>query len=167
MAKFDGIPAPSGADPGILETSAVDWLRLNDNLKGISKGVQSVYRVITAGGGSETCDSVGASSGSVALRCLLLLLRTRALVVSAPLGRFFIFFLGFLYDMTHKTIYLRMVRIYPLSPSTGRDARREVMGRGWVFSFFTCTTTIPFACRHGIFCPVTQKPGAATGGHGV
>ncbi len=65
VAKFDGIPAPSGADPGILETSAVDWLRLNDNLKGISKGVQSVYRVITAGGGSETCDSVGASSGSV------------------------------------------------------------------------------------------------------
>ncbi len=65
LAKVDDIPAPADADKGILQTAAVDWLRLNDNQKGLSKGVQSVYRVLTAGGASEVCSTVGALSGSV------------------------------------------------------------------------------------------------------
>ena len=65
VGKTDDIKAPTNAEKGILGTAAVDWLRLNDNGKGLGKGVQSVYRVITAGGASLPCADVGAAKGSV------------------------------------------------------------------------------------------------------
>ncbi len=65
VAKAGDVAAPAGSDPGLLLTGAVDWLRLNDNGKGLGKGVSSVYRVVTAGGKSESCSTIGALSGSV------------------------------------------------------------------------------------------------------
>ncbi|KAH8820926.1 hypothetical protein F5884DRAFT_67096 [Xylogone sp. PMI_703] len=54
--KIADIPAPSDAVKGPGGIGAVDWLTLSD--KGGSKGVSSVYRVITAGGSPpKTCTS--------------------------------------------------------------------------------------------------------------
>lgn len=63
VAKAASVNAPAGADPGILATGAVAWLRLNDT--GGSKGVSAVYRVLTAGGAAEPCAKSGAGIGSV------------------------------------------------------------------------------------------------------
>ncbi|ORY69107.1 malate dehydrogenase [Pseudomassariella vexata] len=58
-AKLDGIKAPTGADPGLLRTGAVDWLELGDKGLGTSVGLTQVYRVSTAGGSPVRCSSVG------------------------------------------------------------------------------------------------------------
>ncbi|ETS81182.1 hypothetical protein PFICI_06184 [Pestalotiopsis fici W106-1] len=55
--KLSGVKAPASADPGLLNTGAVDWLQLGD--KGASIGLTEVYRVVTAGGGPLTCDEAG------------------------------------------------------------------------------------------------------------
>jgi hypothetical protein len=65
LKKTDNVKAPAGADLGILQTGAVDWLRLLDNGKGVSKGVSAVFRVVTAGGSAEPCSQSGEGSGSV------------------------------------------------------------------------------------------------------
>lgn len=65
LKKTDNVKAPTGADAGILKTGAVDWLRLVDNGKGVSKGLSAVFRVVTAGGSAEPCSLSGAGSGSV------------------------------------------------------------------------------------------------------
>ncbi|KAK6199864.1 mitogen activated protein kinase 2 [Pestalotiopsis sp. IQ-011] len=56
-AKLNGVKAPASADPGLLNTSAVDWLQLGD--KGASIGLTEVYRVVTAGGGALACEEAG------------------------------------------------------------------------------------------------------------
>ncbi|CAK7206989.1 hypothetical protein SEUCBS139899_009796 [Sporothrix eucalyptigena] len=63
--KTGDVKAPSTADTGILASGAVDWLQLTDNGSGLSVGIKQVYRVITAGGASETCSVLNAASGSV------------------------------------------------------------------------------------------------------
>ena len=65
MAKTGSTNAPSGSDKGILGTGAVAWLQLADNGKGASKGVEMVYRVITAGGSPDPCSVAGAGVQSV------------------------------------------------------------------------------------------------------
>lgn len=55
--KLSGVKAPADADPGILNTGAVDWLQLGD--KGASVGLTEVYRVVTAGGGALACAEAG------------------------------------------------------------------------------------------------------------
>ncbi|KAI0133959.1 hypothetical protein BJ170DRAFT_180418 [Xylariales sp. AK1849] len=55
--KLNGVKAPSTADPGLLNTGAVDWIQLGD--KGASKGLTETYRVVTAGGNSKACTSAG------------------------------------------------------------------------------------------------------------
>ncbi|KAK7744545.1 hypothetical protein SLS53_003430 [Cytospora paraplurivora] len=60
-AKKDDVKAPSGADAGIIDTGAVDWLELGDNGKGLSSGLSLAYRVVTAGGVAEACSISGAS----------------------------------------------------------------------------------------------------------
>lgn len=65
VAKKDNVKAPTSADKGLLNTGAVDWLRLLDNQKGISQGLSAVYRVVTAGGAAQACSVSGAGSGSV------------------------------------------------------------------------------------------------------
>jgi hypothetical protein len=65
-AKVSGVHAPPTADKGILDTSAVDWLALKDNGRGLSNGVVvSAYRVVTDAGGAQACSVSGAGSGSV------------------------------------------------------------------------------------------------------
>lgn len=59
------VPAPDGADGGILSTGAVDWLRLTDDGTGVSDGVWGVFRVVTAGGVAQPCSESGEGSGSV------------------------------------------------------------------------------------------------------
>lgn len=59
------VPAPSGADLGVLGTGAVDWLRLSDDGTGVSDGMWGVFRVITAGGAAQACAESGEGSGSV------------------------------------------------------------------------------------------------------
>lgn len=56
-AKAAGVPAPAGADKGLEDTGAVDWLFLTS--KAGSVGVSSVYRIDTAGGGPLKCASAG------------------------------------------------------------------------------------------------------------
>ncbi|EFX02448.1 malate dehydrogenase [Grosmannia clavigera kw1407] len=65
MAKASDVTAPSTAEKGPLGTGAVDWLELKDNGRGISQGISQVFRVMTAGGVSETCNKVDAATGSV------------------------------------------------------------------------------------------------------
>jgi hypothetical protein len=43
----------------------VQWLQLDDNGTGGSKGVTSVYRVITAGGAAKACSVAGVGTQSV------------------------------------------------------------------------------------------------------
>jgi hypothetical protein len=56
-AKAAGIPAPAGADEGLQNTGAVDWLYLTS--KAGSVGISSVYRIETAGGGPLKCATAG------------------------------------------------------------------------------------------------------------
>ncbi len=65
MAKNANVKAPATADTGILATGAVDWLQLIAKDNGLSVGIKLVYRVITAGGASETCATLDAAAGSV------------------------------------------------------------------------------------------------------
>ncbi|KAM0347901.1 hypothetical protein ACHAP4_011164 [Fusarium culmorum] len=60
--KVEGIKAPSSAPAGPEGTGAVDWLYLGD--AGGSRGVSSVYRVLTAGGASHGCVASGTDSTS-------------------------------------------------------------------------------------------------------
>ncbi|KAK3953745.1 hypothetical protein QBC32DRAFT_110466 [Pseudoneurospora amorphoporcata] len=59
VLKTGSVSAPKDADRGVLDTGAVAWLRLTDSGKGMSKGVNLVYRVITAGGNAEGCGAAG------------------------------------------------------------------------------------------------------------
>ncbi|KAL1844214.1 hypothetical protein VTJ49DRAFT_3870 [Mycothermus thermophilus] len=65
VKKDAAIPAPANADKGPLDTGAVAWLKLDDNGTGQSKGLATVFRVITAGGGPQACASVGEGTQSV------------------------------------------------------------------------------------------------------
>lgn len=56
---------PATADKGPVGTGAVKWLLLEDNGKGLSNGIKAVYRVITAGGGADTCAKAGDGVHSV------------------------------------------------------------------------------------------------------
>lgn len=58
-AKVGDVKAPASADKGVLATGAIDWLQLADNGRGLSKGVSTVYRVVTAGGVAEPCSVTG------------------------------------------------------------------------------------------------------------
>ncbi|KAF4977777.1 hypothetical protein FZEAL_5743 [Fusarium zealandicum] len=60
--KLEGIKAPASASAGPDGTGAVDWLYLGD--AGGSYGVNSVYRVFTAGGSSHGCNAQGSDSTS-------------------------------------------------------------------------------------------------------
>ncbi|KAK3377685.1 hypothetical protein B0H63DRAFT_222285 [Podospora didyma] len=60
-----GIDAPATADKGPMGTGAVQWLRLIDNGRGLGKGLTNVYRVVTAGGVSPSCDKAGPNVISV------------------------------------------------------------------------------------------------------
>ena len=60
--KTGNVAAPKDADKGVLNTGAVAWLKLADTGKGMSKGVNLVYRVLTAGGNPEACDSAAVSA---------------------------------------------------------------------------------------------------------
>ncbi|KAF5653257.1 hypothetical protein FHETE_11414 [Fusarium heterosporum] len=62
--KISGIKAPSSADTGPEGTGAVDWLYLGD--ADGSRGISSVYRVLTAGGVSHVCRANGTDSTSYA-----------------------------------------------------------------------------------------------------
>lgn len=55
--KLNSVKAPATADPGLLNTGAVDWLQLVD--KGASVGLTEVYRVVTAGGNALACEEAG------------------------------------------------------------------------------------------------------------
>lgn len=57
--KLNGTKAPASADAGPEDTGAVDWLLLGD--KGGSKGITTIYRVVTAGGVAHKCTTAGAS----------------------------------------------------------------------------------------------------------
>lgn len=61
-AKIGDVKAPSTADTGVLSTSAVDWLELGDNGRGLSNGIVNVYRVVTAGGAAEACSVSGVNA---------------------------------------------------------------------------------------------------------
>ncbi|KAL2196049.1 hypothetical protein P885DRAFT_69669 [Corynascus similis CBS 632.67] len=65
VGKVDSKTAPGNADKGILTTGAVAWLKLDDNGEGVSQGVTSVFRVITAGGSPQSCAVAGAGVQSV------------------------------------------------------------------------------------------------------
>jgi hypothetical protein len=65
VKKIDGKTAPANADKGIIGTGAVAWLLLDDNGKGQSQGVSSVFRVITAGGNPRSCSVAGVGVQSV------------------------------------------------------------------------------------------------------
>ncbi|KAJ9136789.1 hypothetical protein NKR19_g8427 [Coniochaeta hoffmannii] len=65
VKKLYGIDAPSSADRGILDSGAVQWLQLGDAGTGQARGSDMVYRVITAGGGAETCPVAGVGVQSV------------------------------------------------------------------------------------------------------
>ncbi|KAL2269203.1 hypothetical protein VTJ83DRAFT_4049 [Remersonia thermophila] len=65
VKKDAGVPAPADADKGPLGTGAVAWLKLDDNGKGRSKGLATVFRVVTAGGNPQACGSVGEGTQSV------------------------------------------------------------------------------------------------------
>jgi hypothetical protein len=65
VVKLAGAPVPVGADAGTLGTGAVAWLQLGDSGKGLSVGLNQVYRVITAGGVAEACSVTGESVTSV------------------------------------------------------------------------------------------------------
>lgn len=61
-AKIGAVKAPAEADKGLFDTSAVDWLELGDNGRGLSSGVDRVYRVVTAGGAAEACSVSGVNA---------------------------------------------------------------------------------------------------------
>lgn len=63
--KTASVAAPASADLGVLGSGAVPWLRLDDSGKDLSRGLSTVYRVLTAGGAAEACATSGAGSGSV------------------------------------------------------------------------------------------------------
>ncbi|KAK4121259.1 hypothetical protein N657DRAFT_577842 [Parathielavia appendiculata] len=65
VKKVDGIAAPRSADAGITGSGAVQWLQLDDNLSGQSRGIKMVYRVITAGGAAQACSVAGVGVQSV------------------------------------------------------------------------------------------------------
>jgi len=65
VGKVDGKTAPLDADKGILSTGAVAWLKLDDTGKGLSQGVTSVFRVVTAGGNAQSCSVAGVGVQSV------------------------------------------------------------------------------------------------------
>lgn len=65
VVKGGNVNAPQDADKGVLATGAVAWLRLTDSGKGQSKGVNLVYRVLTAGGNAEGCAVAGTGVQSV------------------------------------------------------------------------------------------------------
>jgi hypothetical protein len=61
--KTGDIPAPSTANKGPAGTGAVDWLSLTAKPGYASVGLQTVYRVVTAGGNPPTvCPSAGVIS---------------------------------------------------------------------------------------------------------
>jgi hypothetical protein len=61
--KNSDIKAPSTANAGPAGTGAVDWLQLVAKPGGASVGLQTVYRVVTAGGNPPTvCPSTGVIS---------------------------------------------------------------------------------------------------------
>ncbi|KAK3900775.1 hypothetical protein C8A05DRAFT_35584 [Staphylotrichum tortipilum] len=63
--KITALNAPATADKGITGTGAVAWLQLDDTGAGLSKGVTTVYRVITAGGAGKACSVAGVGPQSV------------------------------------------------------------------------------------------------------
>lgn len=65
VIKLAGADAPAKADKGPLNTGAVAWLQLGDSNKGLSQGLNQVYRVITAGGGAQSCAVAGVGVHSV------------------------------------------------------------------------------------------------------
>lgn len=65
VKKVGNVSAPTQADKGIIGTGAVQWLKLDDNETGASKGLTSVYRVITAGGNAQPCSVAGVGVQSV------------------------------------------------------------------------------------------------------
>ncbi|OAA65901.1 malate dehydrogenase [Niveomyces insectorum RCEF 264] len=65
LSKTGDIKAPATADPGILGSGAVDWLQLTASSNGLSRGIELVYRVTTAGGASEACSAIDGGEGSV------------------------------------------------------------------------------------------------------
>ncbi|ERT00462.1 malate dehydrogenase [Sporothrix schenckii 1099-18] len=65
MNKTGNVKAPSTAGTGILSTGAVDWLQLSASSNAASNSIKQVYRVITVGGASHTCDILNAAGGSV------------------------------------------------------------------------------------------------------
>ena len=65
VKKVGNISAPTTADQGILNTGAVAWLKLDDNATGNSKGLSTVYRVVTAGGNAQACSVAGVGVQSV------------------------------------------------------------------------------------------------------
>jgi hypothetical protein len=65
VTKRINLAAPNGADKGILNTGAVDWLELGDSGKGLSQGLSIVYRVVTAGGAPQPCSVAGVGLQSV------------------------------------------------------------------------------------------------------
>ncbi|KAL2170365.1 hypothetical protein VTG60DRAFT_4951 [Thermothelomyces hinnuleus] len=65
VAKVDSKSAPATADKGILATGAVPWLRLDDNGRGGSRGIASVFRVVTAGGNLQSCSVAGEGVQSI------------------------------------------------------------------------------------------------------
>lgn len=58
-AKTGDIKAPATANKGPAGTGAVDWLSLDRNAKYTSVGLELVYRVVTAGGGTPACTATG------------------------------------------------------------------------------------------------------------
>lgn len=65
VAKKGEAKVPATADKGVLGTGAVLWLKLDDNAAGIGRGVQVVYRVITAGGVAPSCSVINGPKGNV------------------------------------------------------------------------------------------------------
>ncbi|KAL2178176.1 uncharacterized protein P884DRAFT_242586 [Thermothelomyces heterothallicus CBS 202.75] len=65
VARVDSESAPATADKGVLATGAVPWLRLDDNGRGGSRGVASVFRVVTAGGNPQSCSVAGEGVQSI------------------------------------------------------------------------------------------------------
>ncbi|KAK3681399.1 hypothetical protein B0T22DRAFT_305150 [Podospora appendiculata] len=65
VTKNDTRPAPANADKGILGTGAVAWVLLRDPGLGRSIGIDTVYRVVVAGGAAQPCSVTGDGHFSV------------------------------------------------------------------------------------------------------
>ncbi|KAK4224703.1 hypothetical protein QBC38DRAFT_288000 [Podospora fimiseda] len=65
VVKKEAVDAPKNAYKGTLGTGAVAWLHLIDSGKGLSQGLSTVYRVITAGGVARACSVAGKGVQSV------------------------------------------------------------------------------------------------------